>query len=130
MAWLFIEERIFMTWQQHNCFMRELKALSKKYRDAETGLEKIKKLLAVQFDPVNPREVIAPGKIHCCTRNGIWEMWKVEMLVSGLNPSQWPRVWFMISGDTITFLTIGTHISNYKDNDMERLALERISDLE
>jgi hypothetical protein len=116
-----------MLWLEHSSFTRELKILNKKYAISD-GMRKIKKLLEVQFDPITPREVIAPGKLHCCTRNGVWELWKVEVLVSGLKPNQWPRVWFVLSGDTITFLTLGSHINNYSDDKMEKVALDRLAE--
>lgn len=117
-----------MQWLAHEAFENDLKKLRKKYPGVEDGLKKIKKLLAVQFDPIDPKEVIAPAKIHRRHQNAIWELWKVEVIVVGLKPNQWPRVWFVVSGSTITFLTVGSHTQNYDDNTMDRIALERISD--
>lgn len=129
MIWHSTGERILaMQWLEHEAFGRELKKLKKKYPGVGDGLEKIKRLLAVQFDPNDPKEVIAPAKIHRLHQNAIWEMWKVEVLVAGLKPNQWPRVWFVVSGSTVTFLTLGSHTQNYDDNAMDRIALERISD--
>jgi hypothetical protein len=117
-----------MQWLEHDAFTREFKKLGKKYAAADQGLKAVKKLLAVQFDPIDPREVIAPAKIHRRHQNAVWELWKIEMMIVGLRPSQWPRVWFVVSGDTITFLTAGTHMQNYDDNAMDKIALQRISD--
>jgi hypothetical protein len=52
----------------------------------------------------------------------------MEVIVVGLKPGQWPRVWFAISGTSITFLTLGTHMQNYDDNAMDKIALERIAE--
>jgi len=115
-------------WLQHEAFEQELKKLRKKYPAIDDGLDKIKKLLEVQFDSVDPKEIIAPAKIHRRHQNAVWELWKVEVIVVGLRPNQWPRAWFVVSGSTITFLTLGSHIQNYDDNTMDRTALQRISD--
>lgn len=117
-----------MQWLEHEAFSREFKKLSKKYPAAEHGLAAIKKLLAVQFDPFDPKEVIAPAKIHRRHQNAIWELWKIEMMTAELRPNRWPRVWFVLSGNTITFLTVGSHMQSYDDNTMDKVALERISD--
>lgn len=115
-----------MRWQQTNGFELEFKKISKKQRGLDSGFEKAKRLLACYFDPASPnRTVIAPGKIHRITDYIDWEFWKLEVMVVGLKPSLWPRVWFAVSGDAITFLAIAMHNSNYTDAEIERLALER-----
>lgn len=120
-----------MLWQEHNSFSKELKKICGKYPQVYEGVAKVKKLLSVQFDPLQPSEIIAPGKIHRVRADTIWELWKVEVLVpnSGLRPNQWPRMWFSVSGETITLLAIATHISNYDNNDIDRLATERLSEI-
>ena len=118
-----------MLWYEHNTFTREFKKFSKKFVTAKRDFEAVKKLLGTQFDPLNPKEIISPGKIHRVQQNAIWDLWKIEALVEGLKPSQWPRIWFVVSGDSITFLCIGTHIGNYDNNEMDRIAISRIGDL-
>lgn len=118
-----------MLWLEHDAFSREFKQFCKKQRTAEAGFKAVKKLLAKQFDPNNPLEIIAPGKIHRVYQSQTWEIWKVEMLVAGLRPNQWPRIWFVVNGNEITFLTKGSHVENYSDNEKDRLAFSRVTDL-
>lgn len=120
-----------MYWQSHDGFDKEYKKLLKKYRQLDDGLKKVKKLLERQFDPVERQSIIGPGKIHRVTANQTWELWKVEVALigSGLKPSQWPRMWFAVSGDTFTLLTISVHQDNYDDSAQDRLALERYTDI-
>jgi hypothetical protein len=120
-----------MLWQQHDEFISELKKICKKYRQVDDGVGRIKKLLAVQFHPQSPQEIIAPGKIHRVRADTTWEIWKVEVLVpkSGLKPNQWPRMWFGVSGETITLLAIVTHMQNYDNNTIDALALKRMTDV-
>lgn len=120
-----------MLWQEHNSFSKELKKICGKYPQTLDGIKKVKKLLSVQFNPLQPTEIIAPGKIHHVSGNATWDLWKVEVLVpnSGLRPSQWPRMWFSVSGETITLLAIVTHINNYETNDIDRLAICRLSEV-
>ena len=120
-----------MLWQQHDDFTVELKKICKKYSQVDDGIERVKRLLSTQFDPQNPAEVIAPGKIHRVSSDTVWTLWKVEVVVpkSGLKPNQWPRMWFVVSGEVITLLCIATHMENYDNNTMDRLALKRITDV-
>ncbi len=118
-----------MLWLEHDSFGREFKKFSNKFPSSIKGLEAVKKLLEAQFDPSNPKEIIAPGKIHRVHQNAIWELWKIEALVVSLRPNQWPRIWFVVNGDAITLLVIATHIDNYDNNAMDKRALDRISDL-
>ena len=132
MNWLFTEGLILvMLWQEHDSFAKELKKICGKYPQVKDGVARVKKLLAVQFNPLRPEEVIAPGKIHRVHSNNIWELWKVEVLVpkSGLKSNQWPRMWFSVSGETITLLAIATHMNNYDNNEVDRLAVKRLSDI-
>lgn len=91
-------------------------------------MSSVQKLLSVQFDPENPRQAIAPGKLHRLKESDMWSLWKIEVMVVGLRPNQWPRVWFLRYGAAIIFLASASHTQNYDDNEMERLALDRLSD--
>ena len=75
--------------------------------------------------------VIAPAKLHRVRQNDIWSLWKIELVIpkSNLCPNQFPRMWFCVQGAKIGFLCIVTHIDNYKDNDINRIALERLTDI-
>lgn len=118
-----------MIFLEHSQFNRELKAL-RKYRTIYDGLESVKRLLEKQFDPARPEEVIAPGKIHRIHQDGIWALWKIEVAIpnSGLKPNQWPRMWFVVSGDKIALLAIGAHPQGYDNNAVDKMAMGRVSD--
>lgn len=119
-----------MNWQLHNNFQSEYKKLAKKHRALDAAFKALQKLLAVQFDPVSPNAVISPGKIHHInTDNSGCELWKVEMITKGLRPNQWPRVWFSVSGATITFLAIASHTSNYDTNTIDDIAKSRLEEI-
>ena len=114
----------------HNGIQKELISLKKKYKTISAGLEAFERLCQMQFHPENPRQVIAPAKLHRVTENDIWTLWKVELVIpnAGLRPNQWPRMWFVVKGAVIVFLCISSHIDNYKDKEMDDLALSRVSD--
>jgi hypothetical protein len=116
-----------ISFSEHQAFAREIKAIQKKLKTG-VGLESVKKLLAAHFDTEDPKQAIAPGKLHHIKTSDIWSLWKVEVFATGLKPNQWPRVWFLRSGSAITFLVCASHTQNYDDNEMERLALDRLSD--
>ncbi|MBI3305004.1 hypothetical protein HYZ80_01610 [Candidatus Parcubacteria bacterium] len=114
----------------HDSFQKEIAALERRFHTIRDGLSAFEKLCEVQFNPASPRQVIAPAKLHRVTQNDIWTLWKVELVVpnSGLRPNQWPRMWFVVRGAIIAFLCVSSHIGNYNDESMNRLALSRASD--
>lgn len=115
----------------HDGVQKEIAAFERRFRRIRDGLKAFELLCEVQFHPVSPKQVIAPAKLHRITQNDVWTMWKIELVIpdSGLHPNQYPRMWFAVKGAIIAFLCISTHINNYNDAKMDRLALSRITDL-
>jgi hypothetical protein len=115
----------------HDGIQKEIAALERRFRRIRDGLRAFELLCEVQFHPTNPRQVIAPAKIHRITQNDVWTIWKIELVIpdSGLRPNQYPRMWFAVKGAIIALLCISTHIDNYNDAEMDRIALSRITDL-
>ena len=115
----------------HDGIQKEIAALKRRFRRVRDGLSAFERLCEVQFHLTNPRQVIAPAKLHRITQNDVWTMWKIELVIpdSGLRPNQYPRMWFAVKGVIIAFLCISTHIDNYDDAEMDRLALSRITDV-
>lgn len=123
-----------MTFQPpHDAYLKEFKALSKHIPSLQKDVERIERLLDAHFfNPQTKGEVIKPGKIHrISVENDATsrELWKVEVMVPGLRPNQWPRLWFMLDGETITFLAIASHVDNYDNNAMDRRAVDRYRDI-
>lgn len=114
----------------HDSIQKEIAALERRFRTIRGGLSAFERLCEVQFNPTNPRQVIAPAKLHRIRQNDIWTLWKTELVIpnSGLRPSQWPRMWFVVKGAIIVFLCVSSHIEQYDDATMDKLALSRISD--
>ena len=115
----------------HDGIQKEIAAFERRFPHVRDGLLAFELLCNVQFSPTNPKQVIAPGKLHRLTQNDIWTMWKIELVVpnSNLRPNQYPRMWFAVKGMVITPLCIATHIDNYDDGDKDRLALSRVTDI-
>lgn len=115
----------------HDGMQKEIAAIERRFHHLREGLTAFERLCEVQFNPTSPRQVIAPAKLHRLTQNNIWTMWKVELVVpkSGLRPNQYPRLWFAVKGATIALLCLATHIDNYDDEKMNRLALSRVTDI-
>jgi len=119
-----------MRWQPHNKFESEFKAIGKRNRKLDQGFEEAKRLLAAQFHPSQPIQVINPGKIHHLHSYADFELWKLEMMVDLLRPSQFPRVWFALQPGVISFLAIRSHTDNYNDDTVTRQAKERFAELQ
>jgi len=115
----------------HDGLQKEIAALARRFRQLRDGFAAFERLCQVQFNPTDPKPTIAPAKLHRITQNELWTMWKVELVVpkAGLRPNQYPRVWFAVKGAVIVFLCMGTHMDNYNDMEMDRLALARITDV-
>jgi hypothetical protein len=115
----------------HNGMQKEIAAQERRFRHLKDGFGAFERLCEVQFNPTDPKQIIAPAKLHRVTQNDLWTMWKVELVVpkSGLRPNQFPRVWFAVKGAVIVFLCMSSHIENYKDAEMDRLAITRLSDV-
>ncbi len=115
----------------HDGIQKEIAALERRFHTIREGFVSFERLCDVQFNPTSPRQVIAPAKLHRITQNDLWTLWKIELVIpnSGLRPNQCPRMWFVVKGAIIAFLCISSHIDNYKDSEMDRLAFSRISDL-
>ena len=120
-----------MNFLEHSDFPKDLKPIAKRHNGVDKGMATLRLLLAQQFNPINKIEAIGPSKINRVLETATWEIWKVEMAIpgSGLRPSQWPRVWFIVSGDNIAFLTAAMHGDNYSDNDLKAIAKARATDI-
>lgn len=115
----------------HPNFEKEAAKHKKRFNDLTGDLKKFERLCEIQFNPTNPRAIIAPGKLHPITKNALWQIWKIELVVTntGLRPNQFPRVWFAVEGSKIALLCIQTHMDNYNDNDINIIASERVRDI-
>jgi hypothetical protein len=58
----------------HDGIQKEIAALGGRFRTIRDGLTAFEKLCEVQFNPTNPRQVIAPAKLHRITQNNIWAL--------------------------------------------------------
>lgn len=113
----------------HSSFEKEAAKLKRRFSFLEKALESFKMLCEFQFHPLNPQQRIAPAKLHRITQNDLWSIWKIELSVHNVRPNQAPRVWFAVKGSIIAFLCIASHIDNYSDNQMNQMAVGRVSDI-
>jgi hypothetical protein len=114
----------------HDGIKKEIIVLERRFRAIKQAFSLFERLCEVQFNPLNPKQVISPAKLHRIHQNNIWTLWKVELVVpdSGLRPNQYPRMWFVVKGPVVIFLCISTHIDNYKNNETTNMALSRVTD--
>jgi len=106
----------------HSCFEKEATSLKRRFPFFDSGLESFKRICEVHFNPISPKQVIAPAKLHRIKAGNNFTIWKIELVVKNLKPNQFPRVWFAVQGATIAFLCLASHIDNYNDNAMDREA--------
>jgi hypothetical protein len=115
----------------HDGIQKEIATFEGQFRTIREALAIFERLCNTQFNPTKPQQVIAPAKLHRVTQNDIWTLWKIELVLpnSGLRPNQYPRMWFVVNGASIAVLCLATHINNYSDEKVNRLALSRVSDI-
>jgi hypothetical protein len=115
----------------HDGIQKEIAVLERRFRTIRDGLVVFERLCEKQFNPIDPQQVIAPAKLHRVLQTEVLVLWKIELVLpnSGLRPNQWPRLWFGIKGNVIVFLCLSSHVDNYNEEKMNRLAQSRISDL-
>lgn len=117
-----------MRFVEHDAFLREAKKLAKKY-PIEASLRTAKFLLPQYFTASDKDPIISKDKIHRVSVKPGVELWKFEVFVKGLRPNQWPRMWLVVSGDTIYLLALKTHTQDYDNNETDRIALARYKEL-
>lgn len=115
----------------HDGIKKEIAALERRFHNIRDGLKSFERLCEVQFNPTDPKQIIAPAKLYRVTQNDIWTIWKIELVIpkSNLRPNQYPRMWFAVKGSIIAFLCISSHIDNYNDGKIDRLSLSRVTDI-
>jgi len=52
---------------RHDDFGKEIAALERRFATIRDGLAAFERLCLAQFNPVNPKQVIAPAKLHRVT---------------------------------------------------------------
>lgn len=114
---------------EHSNFTKETAAIKRRFPAFDQGLNSFKLLAEVQFALENPKQVIAPGKLHRVCTLGIYEIWKIELAIKGVKSNQSPRIWFGLQGSTIAFLCVKSHIDNYDNNEVDKLAQNLASDI-
>ena len=113
----------------HPHFDKEAAAVQRRFPAFNKGFESFKKICEVHFDPVLPKQVLAPGKLHRIKGLDNYTIWKIELAIKGLRPNQFPRMWFAIRGSVVVFLCVKTHVDNYDDNTCNTLAENLITDI-
>ncbi|MBU1088305.1 hypothetical protein KKA02_00285 [Patescibacteria group bacterium] len=115
---------------EHPSFSKKIKKFNKKY-DSGIGFKSLKKLLEQHFHPQNSQIKLTPQVLRRINRIGAnIEVYKVIMRVKNLRSGQSPRLCFRHVGNLIVFLCFGTHINNYKDNELKELVKKRIKELD
>jgi hypothetical protein len=119
-----------ISFSEHPSFSREIKKFNKKH-DGGIGFKSLKKLLEQHFHLTNGQMCFSSQVLRRVDRVGAnIEVYKIIMRVKGLSHGQSPRVCFRFVGNLIVFLCFGTHIENYKDNELKELVKRRIKELD
>jgi hypothetical protein len=113
----------------HTKFEKETAEFVRRFVDFSESFEAFKRICQVHFDPISPRQVIAPAKLHRLKILDSCIIWKVEVAVRNLRSNQSPRIWFAVKGENLAFLCLKTHIDNYDTNETDRMAEFRLNDI-
>ena len=103
-------------------FDKETAKLQRRFPHFNAGLESFKRICEKHFHPIKPQQVFAPGKLHRVKDCDSYTIWKIEMVVKNLKSNHFPRIWFAVQGSTLILLCARTHIDNYDNNEVDRIA--------
>lgn len=78
----------------HPHFGKQAATLKRWFPFFDAGIESFKRICEVHFDPINPKQVIAPAKLHRVKSFESFTIWKIELAVKNLRPNQFPRLRF------------------------------------
>lgn len=115
---------------EHPTFAKEIEKFNRKH-DNGIGYKSLKKLLQVQFHPLNPQIVLTPKTLKRIDNIGInIHAFKVIMAVKNIKSGQCPRVCFRVERNSITFLCYGSHTEDYRDSELRGLIKKRAKELD
>lgn len=124
-----MEQEVEISFLEHPSFTREISKFNKKY-DSGVGYKSLKRLLQLQFNPVNKVTVFTPKVLRRIDNLGAnIHGFKVIMRVKNLSSGQSPRICFIVEGNLITFLCYGSHIDDYKDSRLRELIKKRAKEI-
>lgn len=125
-----MEPEVEISFLEHSTFSKEIDKFNKKY-DNGIGYKSLKKLLQLQFHPINKTIVLTPKILKRIDNIGAnIHAYKVIMRVKNLSSGQSPRICFRVEGNLISFLCYGSHVDDYKDNKLRELIKKRAKDLD
>lgn len=110
----------------HPAFETKITKFCSKYHDKK-ALERLMRLIEAHFNPSVP--FVFSDKILRRVEGTGQLVYKVNMVITGLKPGQFPRVCFWKRDNQICFLSFGTHLENYKDADLRKEVIQRIKEL-
>ena len=117
-----------LVFNEHPAFTRKLDKFCSKQHD-EKALERLKKLLTEHFDKTNQFQLSERILRRINNIGTNIEAYKVNMVVVGLKPGQFPRICFWRLGIQIYFLCFGSHIDNYRDSELKDEVKKRICEI-
>lgn len=124
-----MSEDVGISFLEHPSFSREIAKFNKKY-DNGFGYKSLKRLLEIQFHPINSQVVITPKVLRRIDNLGVnIRAFKVIMRVKNLSSGQSPRICFLVEGNLITFLCYGSHVDDYKDGELRNLIKKRAKEI-
>lgn len=102
------------------------KKYSKKHRTFSSDYKAATKLLVLHLCGRHKEKPVSDKKLRLIHANSDFEIWKYNVVTTGLRPGQWPRMWLGVSYelDLIVPLVIDSHVNNYSDNAHEASAIE------
>ena len=125
-----MKQDVEISFLEHPSFQREITKFNKKY-DNGIGYESLKKLLQFHFHPISPTLSLSTKVLKRIDNLGAnIHAFKVIMSVKNLRSGQSPRICFRLEGNLITFLCYGSHVDDYKDNELREKVKKRARELD
>lgn len=106
------------------------KDIKKKHRTFGEDLEQALTLVNQQLCPKKSGKPLTSKHLTHLHDGDGFQVWKFKVMVQGLRPGQWPRIWLGVAHDfdLIVPLVLDMHGNNYDDNAHQRTAIQTMSD--
>lgn len=122
-----------LIYQHHPQFIAELEKFISKHcsgtTDSSQTIKHIENLLNTHFCKKSP--MFTPKHLGLAPGFDGYPVYFLHMMIpnSGLSRTQQPKAYFFYNQSQLSFLCLGSHVDNYKDSKLRKVALERLTEM-
>ncbi len=126
------KDQLYHDYQHHPSFINELDNFIRSHCDSTSStdetMQNIERLLNTHF--FSPSKQFTPKHFGKAQGFGAYEMYWMHLIIphARLKRTQLPKV-YVYRGKVMSFLCLDTHLTNYSDSKLRKLAMLRLSEV-